>query len=77
MDSKKRLEVAFADSFIPLALNKFEEDRTDYRLGKFLQQKTTVLRRSGYRAASDWRHPHHAQAIIRPAFHNMCPAAAP
>ena len=39
---EERLEIAFAETFVALALDNFEEDRADQGRGKDLQQQTAT-----------------------------------
>src|SRR3569833_2755927 len=40
---EQRLEVAFTEAFVPLALDEFEEHRHELRLGEDLQQQAPVV----------------------------------
>src|SRR5437868_4322418 len=42
---EQRLEIAFAEALVTLALDDLEEDRADHVLGEDLQQQALVLRR--------------------------------
>jgi len=43
---EQRLEVAFAEALVALALDDFEEDRADHRVGENLQQDAVIARRA-------------------------------
>ena len=42
---EQRLEVAFAEALVALALDDFEEDRADHRVGEDLQEDAVIPRR--------------------------------
>src|SRR3546814_21085558 len=42
---EQRLEIALAEAFVALALDAFEKDRPDHRVGEDLQQHALVLGR--------------------------------
>jgi hypothetical protein len=42
---EQRLEVAFAEALIAIALNDFEEDRADHGIGEYLQQQALTFGR--------------------------------
>jgi hypothetical protein len=42
MRLEQRGEIAFAEAFVPLALDEFEEHRADHRFGEDLEQQPRI-----------------------------------
>src|SRR5580704_14222880 len=63
---EQRLEIAFAEPFIALALDDLEEDRADGILGEYLQQQSLIFRRRAVHQDAVALQPRHVFAV---AFH--------